>query len=76
MVLHDLNQACRCADHVVAMKSGRIVTQGLPAEVITPPVVEEVFDLRCQVATDPVSGTPLIIPIGRHHSAVTSPATP
>ncbi|HEX2133951.1 MAG TPA: ABC transporter ATP-binding protein [Actinophytocola sp.] len=68
MVLHDLNQACRYADHVIAMKSGRIVTQGTPAEVITPEVVSEVFDVACQVTTDPVSGTPLIIPVSRHHA--------
>jgi iron complex transport system ATP-binding protein len=67
MVLHDLNQACRYADHVIAMKSGRIVTRGTPAEVVTPEVVTEVFDVRCQVTTDPVSGTPLVIPAGRHH---------
>ena len=36
MVLHDLNQACRYADHVIAMKAGEIVAQGPPAEVITP----------------------------------------
>ncbi|WP_460370283.1 ABC transporter ATP-binding protein, partial [Actinocorallia lasiicapitis] len=70
MVLHDLNQACRYADHVVAMKQGRIVAAGAPADVITEATVEEVFDLRCQVAPDPVSGTPLIIPIGRHHGDV------
>ncbi len=69
MVLHDLNQACRYADHVIAMKSGRIVAQGAPAEVITPATVEAVFDVRCQVTSDPVSGTPMIIPTGRHHSA-------
>jgi iron complex transport system ATP-binding protein len=69
MVLHDLNQACRYADHVIAMKSGSIVAQGAPAEVITPATVAEVFDVRCQVTTDPVSGTPMIIPTGRHHSA-------
>ena len=68
MVLHDLNQACRYADHVIAMKAGRIVTRGTPAEVITPEVVEEVFDVRCQVTTDPVSGSPLIIPTSRHHT--------
>ncbi len=45
MVLHDLNQACRYADHVVAMKSGRIVAEGPPAEVITEETVEDVFDL-------------------------------
>ncbi|HEV2782404.1 MAG TPA: ABC transporter ATP-binding protein [Actinophytocola sp.] len=67
MVLHDLNQACRYADHVIVMKSGKIVAKGAPGEVITGGLVEEVFDVRCQVTPDPVSGTPLIIPIGRHH---------
>ncbi len=74
MVLHDLNQACRYADHVIAMRAGQIVAQGAPADVITPATVEEVFDLRCQVTDDPVSGTPLIVPIGRHSPA--SPAAP
>ncbi|MET9483815.1 ABC transporter ATP-binding protein [Streptomyces sp. NPDC006638] len=67
MVLHDLNQACRYADHVIAMKSGAIVAEGPPAEVITAKTVEEVFGLRCQVTEDPVSGTPMIIPMSRHH---------
>ncbi|MGH8879689.1 MAG: ABC transporter ATP-binding protein, partial [Stackebrandtia sp.] len=67
MVLHDLNQACRYADHVIAMRSGAIVTTGRPEEVITAELVERVFAVRCKVSTDPVSGTPLVIPIGRHH---------
>ncbi|MEV5409047.1 ABC transporter ATP-binding protein [Thermopolyspora sp. NPDC052614] len=67
MVLHDLNQACRYADHVIAMKAGRIAAEGTPAEVITEATVEDVFGLRCKVTSDPVSGTPMIIPIGRHH---------
>ncbi|RAY16069.1 ABC transporter ATP-binding protein [Actinomadura craniellae] len=69
MVLHDLNQACRYADHVIAMKAGRVVAEGPPAGIVTGELVEEVFDLRCQVVPDPVSGTPLVIPIGRHHTA-------
>ncbi|MFG2073849.1 ABC transporter ATP-binding protein [Nonomuraea maritima] len=69
MVLHDLNQACRYADHVIAMKAGRIAAQGAPADVITAETVEDVFGLRCRVTADPVSGAPLIIPIGRHHTA-------
>ena len=68
MVLHDLNQACRYADHVIAMKSGRILAQGAPDEVVTAETVEQVFGLRCQVTRDPVSGTPLVIPMGRHHA--------
>ncbi|MFL6125462.1 ABC transporter ATP-binding protein [Actinophytocola sp.] len=68
MVLHDLNQACRYADHVIAMKAGRIVAEGSPSTVVTPELVGDVFDVGCQVTTDPVSATPLVIPTGRHHS--------
>ncbi len=70
MVLHDLNQACRYADHIVAMKAGRIAGEGSPAEVVTAEMVEEVFGLRCVVGTDPVSGTPMVIPMGRHHEGI------
>ncbi|RAY11589.1 ABC transporter ATP-binding protein [Actinomadura craniellae] len=68
MVLHDLNQAARYADHMVAMKSGRIVAEGAPTTVITAAIVEDVFGLRCQVTTDEISGTPLVLPISRHHA--------
>ncbi len=68
MVLHDLNLACRYADHVIAMKDGAIVVEGAPRDVITAEVVEEVFALRCDVLADPRSGTPMIVPIGRHHA--------
>ncbi|NYG60003.1 iron complex transport system ATP-binding protein [Nocardioides daedukensis] len=62
VVLHDLNQACRFADHVVAMRAGRIVASGRPAEVVTAPLVEEVFGMECVVVPDPVTGTPMVVP--------------
>ena len=31
MVLHDLNLAARYADHLVAMRDGRVVAEGTPA---------------------------------------------
>ncbi|MFT4202013.1 ABC transporter ATP-binding protein [Gordonia sp. (in: high G+C Gram-positive bacteria)] len=61
-VLHDLNQACRYADFVVAMRDGRIVAQGAPADVVTEAVVKEVFGLPCRIVDDPESHTPLVIP--------------
>ncbi|EIV91079.1 ABC transporter ATP-binding protein [Frankia sp. QA3] len=64
-VLHDLNQASRYAGHLVAMRDGRIVAQGPPAEIVTAALVEEVFGLACRVITDPESGTPLVIPLRR-----------
>ncbi|GAB4098394.1 ABC transporter ATP-binding protein [Sinomonas halotolerans] len=65
-VLHDLNLAARYADHVVAMKAGAIVAQGRPADVFTEGLVAEVFGLEARVVPDPVAGTPLIVPLGRH----------
>jgi iron complex transport system ATP-binding protein len=64
MVLHDLNLAARYADRLVAMKAGRIVAQGPPVEVITEPLLREVFGLEARVIADPVAGTPLVVPIG------------
>jgi iron complex transport system ATP-binding protein len=47
------------------MREGRIVAQGPPAEVLTVPLLEEVFGLRALVIPDPVTGTPLIVPLPR-----------
>ncbi|MBM2616691.1 ABC transporter ATP-binding protein [Actinoplanes sp. LDG1-06] len=65
MVLHDLNLAARYADHVVAMRDGRIVAQGPPASVFTVELLEEVFGLAALVVPDPATGTPLVVPLPR-----------
>jgi iron complex transport system ATP-binding protein len=62
MVLHDLNQAARYADHLVAMKEGRILAQGRPEDVVTAGLVREVFGLDSVVVPDPVTGSPLVVP--------------
>ena len=67
LVLHDLNLASRYSDHLIAMANGRIAAEGTPQEVITESIVREVFGLEATIVPDPVSGTPLLIPIGRTH---------
>ena len=67
MVLHDINLSARYADHIIAMRAGKVVAAGPPQEVIDAELVSTVFDLDSDVITDPVSGTPLILPKGRHH---------
>ncbi|MEW2546920.1 ABC transporter ATP-binding protein [Streptomyces sp. NPDC047002] len=67
-VLHDLNLACRYGDHLIAMKEGTVVAEGRPAEVVTEECVRTVFGMECRVVADEVSGTPLVLPVGRHHS--------
>lgn len=67
LVLHDLNQACRYAHHLVAMADGAIVAEGPPSEVVSEELVTKVFGLECRVVPDPVAGTPLVIPVGARH---------
>jgi iron-siderophore transport system ATP-binding protein len=70
-VLHDLNQACRYATHLIAMKPGEgIVAQGDPSDIVTAELVEEVFGLPCRVVPDPETGTPLIVPLKRQRVPV------
>jgi iron complex transport system ATP-binding protein len=76
MVLHDLNMAARYADHLVALRSGRIHATGAPAQVLTEESVRAVFGLDSRVIVDPTSGKPLMLPIGRHHLAVPADALP
>ncbi|MBD0335985.1 MAG: ABC transporter ATP-binding protein [Cyanobacteria bacterium Co-bin13] len=65
MVLHDLNLACRYADHLIALKAGQVYAQGNPIEVMTEALVHQVFGLESKIIRDPVAGTPLCIPISR-----------
>lgn len=71
MVLHDLNQACRYADYLVAMQQGAIYAQGAPAKVMTEKMVQEVFGLQSRIVPDPVTGTPMCIPISQKMAANT-----
>ncbi|MFD8518955.1 ABC transporter ATP-binding protein [Streptomyces capillispiralis] len=69
MVLHDLNLAARYADRLVALASGRLHAAGTPEEVMTEDTVRTVYGMDSRVIEDPVSGKPLVLPIGRHHAA-------
>ncbi|KAA6450586.1 ABC transporter ATP-binding protein [Bacillus swezeyi] len=65
MVLHDLNLACRYAHHLVAIKDKQIYAEGRPESIINCQLVQDVFEMDCQVTKDPLFGTPHCIPYGR-----------
>ncbi|MEV0299148.1 ABC transporter ATP-binding protein [Nocardia sp. NPDC050710] len=67
MVLHDLNLAIRYSDRLIVMCAGRIVAQGAPGDIIDAELLREVFGLEATVLEDPVSGRPMIVPIGARH---------
>jgi iron complex transport system ATP-binding protein len=65
MVLHDLNQAARYCDHMVAVQRGRIWRKGPPGEVLTQELLEDVFGVHAEVRTDAPSGKPYCLPLSR-----------
>ena len=62
LVLHDLNMAARYAHHLIAMRDGVLVDQGAPHDVVTPDMVRDVFGVDATVITDPITGSPLVLP--------------
>ncbi|MCA1021304.1 ATP-binding cassette domain-containing protein [Halobacillus litoralis] len=65
MVLHDINLACRYADHIIAVKDKTVYTQGRPEDVVTCDMMHHVFEMVCDVREDPLFGTPMCIPHGK-----------
>jgi iron complex transport system ATP-binding protein len=63
VVTHDLNLAAEFADCVVLLQGGRMLAKGTPAEVLTPELMQEVFEIRVLVDAHPVTGVPRITPV-------------
>ncbi|MBP1992308.1 ABC transporter ATP-binding protein [Paenibacillus eucommiae] len=64
MVVHDLNHAARYAHHMVAIKQGKVISEGTPTTVMTPDVLRKVFGIEADIIPDPRSGVPLCLPFG------------
>jgi iron complex transport system ATP-binding protein len=69
MVLHDLNNAARYSDHMIALSRGSVFAAGPPEEVVTPELLREVFGVEAEVLEDPRTGVPLCIPHGLYYPA-------
>jgi iron complex transport system ATP-binding protein len=68
VVMHELNLATRYADHLIAMRDGRVVAEGAPSDVVTVELLRDVFDLEAVVVPDPIAGTPMIVPVDVHRA--------
>lgn len=67
MVLHDINLSVRYADYIFAMSKGKLIAKGNPKEIINAKLIKDVYGLTCKVIEDPISNSPLILPISKHH---------
>ncbi|MGC4378397.1 ABC transporter ATP-binding protein [Fictibacillus sp. Mic-4] len=61
MVLHDLNQAARFADYMIALKDGEIVKAGDCEEVMNRDVLKKVFQIDAEIGRDPRTNKPMCI---------------
>lgn len=62
MVLHDINQACRYANHLIVLKDGQVLASGSPGEILSEALIEEAFGIGCSIVPDPITGAPLCLP--------------
>ncbi|RRR12412.1 iron ABC transporter ATP-binding protein, partial [Streptococcus pneumoniae] len=67
MILHDINLTARYADYLFAIKEGKLVAEGKPEDILNDKLVKDIFNLEAKIIRDPISNSPLMIPIGKHH---------
>ena len=72
VVLHDLELAAAWSDRMVMLSGGRVRAEGAPAEVLTPELVEEVYQQPVLIHRHPVTGDLLVTPDRRgfHRPAI------
>ncbi|HXS00474.1 MAG TPA: ABC transporter ATP-binding protein [Pyrinomonadaceae bacterium] len=63
VVTHDINLAAQFANNITLMKQGRAVHSGTPQEVLTPEILQEIFEVRVLVDAHPITGGPRVTPI-------------
>ncbi|MDQ0857280.1 ABC transporter ATP-binding protein [Bacillus sp. V2I10] len=51
IVIHDINFASCYSDFIVALKDGKIVKEGPVAEIITSPVLKEIYEMDIDIQT-------------------------
>lgn len=61
MVLHDLNLAARFSHKLIAMKAGEIKYHLSVAEIMTTPVLKEIFQIEAQLVEDPIYHCPILL---------------
>ncbi|MGL6528564.1 heme ABC transporter ATP-binding protein [Aeromonas hydrophila] len=61
VVLHNLNLAARYADRLVMLEQGRVMADGTPREVLTPDLIDRLYDYPAQVILHPESGLPMVV---------------
>ena len=61
MVIHELNNAARFADHMIGVKKGKVICQGSAEEVMTKENLKELFNIDAEIVQDPRNNKPVCL---------------
>lgn len=62
IVLHDINFASAYSDHIIALKNGRVIRQGPPADIMQPDRLYAIYDMPINVQE--INGVPIAVYYG------------
>jgi iron complex transport system ATP-binding protein len=61
IVFHDLSLASKYCDHLIVMKSGLVVKEGHPMDIMTPELINDVYSINAMVIPHPQGGRPVVL---------------
>ena len=62
IVIHDINLAAQYCDELVALKQGRLLKTGRPSEIMTAPVLKDIYSVDMNIIAHPENGRPIALP--------------
>lgn len=60
-ILHDINLTTRFADRIIALKQGRIAFDGTPQELLSGPLLSELYDIDIELVEQPGNGRQIAV---------------
>jgi iron complex transport system ATP-binding protein len=65
LATHDLNLAAAVCDALVLLRGGRVLAQGPTREVLTAPMIAQLYEVEADVRYHPAAGHLIVTPLGR-----------
>lgn len=60
MTVHDLNLAAQYCHRLLLLNKGKVVIDDTPEHVLTPSILEDVFNINCHRDQDPITSAPRV----------------
>lgn len=60
-ILHDINLTTRFADRIIALKQGRIFFDGTPQELLSGPLLSQLYDIDIELVRQPGNGRQIAV---------------